>query len=294
MAPEVTNRDISGTIGYDGFAADMWSLGVCLFAMHLAFFPFEQANPDVDWRARRVVQAQKEGRSTMATILSFYPAKAANGGLSDALLALLDRLLIFNPQKRATLGEVLCSEWLQPHVPALLSLSSISQHMRLATRTLTASTSSSEGPPTPRSADGDAALAVTSRDASTRHSASDLRSARLERHGSGDTTHTTSSNITSSSVASYNARMPLPFPPNVAAEAGWLPNVMAERAADVHVVVAGASGRSKAQPQSPTKHARAPSDKDATDAAQLASLLAKACKVSNSGSPRRPDRGLVS
>jgi len=157
MAPEVTNRDISGTVGYDGFAADMWSLGVCLFAMHLAFFPFEQANPELDWRARRVAEAQRAGKSTMATILSFYPQKSANGGLSKALISLLDRLLVFDPKKRATMPEVLCSEWLAPHVHALaqpVAQPALAQPIRLAsTRTSQSYSTSSEGPLTPRAPD---------------------------------------------------------------------------------------------------------------------------------------------
>ena len=135
MAPEVTDRDISSTIGYDGFAADVWSLGVCLFAMHTSFFPFEQANPKTDWRARKVVEAQLAGRSTMATILSFYEEYAQPGadptspdaplvdaGLSAPLIALLDRMLVFDPTERATLSEVLSSEWLAPFVPSLAFL----------------------------------------------------------------------------------------------------------------------------------------------------------------------------
>ena len=117
MAPEVSNRELSAKVGYNGFAADVWSLGVCLFAIHLGFFPFEQADAEQDWRARRVVTAQREGRSTMETILSFYPQRPLR--LSQPLLALIDRMLVFDPSERASLAEVLSSEWLAPHVPAV-------------------------------------------------------------------------------------------------------------------------------------------------------------------------------
>ena len=118
MAPEVTNREICGKVGYNGFAADVWSLGVCLFAMHLGFFPFEHANPDLDWRARRVIEAQQAGRSTMRTILSFYPPNRQSSRMSESLLALLDRMLVFDPKQRASIYEVLSSGWLAPHVAA--------------------------------------------------------------------------------------------------------------------------------------------------------------------------------
>jgi len=110
MAPEVNDRSISGTVGYDGFRADVWSLGVCLFAMVFGFFPFEQAVPEADWRAKWVVHAQRQGQSTMATILAFYPHRPYR--LSAPLLALLDRMLVFAPERRASLDEVLASEWL--------------------------------------------------------------------------------------------------------------------------------------------------------------------------------------
>ena len=31
-------------VGYDGFTADVWSLGVCLFAMLSGFFPLEESS----------------------------------------------------------------------------------------------------------------------------------------------------------------------------------------------------------------------------------------------------------
>jgi len=112
MAPEVTNKEISSVRGYDGFEADVWSLGVCLFAIHMGFFPFEQANPDLDWRAGKVASGQLRGESTMATILSFYSERETT--LSDSLVALLDRMLLFEPADRATLAEVAASPWLAP------------------------------------------------------------------------------------------------------------------------------------------------------------------------------------
>ena len=146
MAPEVTNRDVCGTVGYDGFSSDVWSLGVCLFAMHLGFFPFEHANPAVDWRARRVVEAQTSGGSTLRTILSFYPSNKQSSRMSDALVALLDRMLVFDPKNRASLPEVLASEWLSPHVSAFASTlcgaTAVLPELDLRNRALTTSSES--------------------------------------------------------------------------------------------------------------------------------------------------------
>jgi len=123
MAPEVTNRAISSVRGYDGFLADVWSLGVCLFAIHLGFFPFEQADPEADWRARRVVEAQRRGESSMQTIFSFYPHKPL--ALSPSLLQLLDKMLLFDPSRRISLAEVAQHKWLAPHMPALADVATV-------------------------------------------------------------------------------------------------------------------------------------------------------------------------
>jgi len=143
MAPEVTMREISSGVGYDGFGADVWSLGVCLFAMHLAFFPFEQANPDQDWRAKEVLHAQGRGESTVATILSFYPQKPS--GLSQSLITLIDSMLTFDPRRRATLEEVLHSEWLGPHMVSLRACGILEMTPALRLSTVSDASMSSSG-----------------------------------------------------------------------------------------------------------------------------------------------------
>ena len=69
-APEVLNIDVARRLGeppppgYDGFAADVWSLGICLFALTVGFFPFEAATArttdavGADYRFQRAAIAQ--------------------------------------------------------------------------------------------------------------------------------------------------------------------------------------------------------------------------------------------
>uniref|UniRef100_A0A7S3BL87 non-specific serine/threonine protein kinase n=1 Tax=Haptolina ericina TaxID=156174 RepID=A0A7S3BL87_9EUKA len=115
MAPEVVAaKDKTGRKGpgYEAFGADVWSLGVCMFAMLVGFFPFDRAEPESDWRARKCYEAQLSGLSTVDTIFSFYPRKKLS--ISPAAKRLLDSMLVFSPARRATMEEVLGSSWLAP------------------------------------------------------------------------------------------------------------------------------------------------------------------------------------
>jgi len=294
MAPEVTNREISGTIGYDGFAADTWSLGVCLFAMHLAFFPFEQANPEVDWRARRVVEAQKAGKSTMQTILGFYPQKAPNGGLSDGLIALLDKMLIFDPKKRVSLQEVLESPWVAPHLPQYAHQTrlhaAVPSLVRLATRTSASSISESgtEGPPTPRTV-VDGVVPVALEHESSRRSSGHSRSTSLGHQLPFP--QVALPDASGNWVAAAPGTNVPPPPPSPLRESTVPPqphdddSLLSSRVPAQHVVAG--SGRVTPRLSSP-KHGRYSSHEK--EASQLAALLSKVVKVSSNGSPRKPAR----
>jgi len=103
-APEVLNG-----AGYDGFAADVWSLGVCLFAMLSGFFPLDEASPS-DWRYGKLAEQQLKGRSTTKSVYAWYKRSCAH--LSAHVVQLLDGMLAVNPAARLTMPQVLAHPWM--------------------------------------------------------------------------------------------------------------------------------------------------------------------------------------
>ena len=94
--------------GYDGFAADMWSLGVCLFAMLSGFFPLDEASRN-DWRYPKLVEGQKHGQSTVQTVYGWYKRTATH--LSREVVHLLDHLLMVDPKRRLTMAATRDHAW---------------------------------------------------------------------------------------------------------------------------------------------------------------------------------------
>jgi len=94
--------------GYDGFVADMWSLGVCMFGLLNGFFPVDEAKM-TDWRFEKLAKAQRARKSSVATILSWY--KKDTRHLSPESVDLLDRLLLVEPAQRATMEDTLSHPW---------------------------------------------------------------------------------------------------------------------------------------------------------------------------------------
>ena len=88
---------------YDAFAADVWSLGVCLFALLAGFFPYEEASAARDWRFNKASKAQLKGLSNTRTIFGFYSRPCP---FSDELVELLDGMLRIDPSRRLTLRKV--------------------------------------------------------------------------------------------------------------------------------------------------------------------------------------------
>ena len=100
--------DVLAAQGYDGFAADIWSLGVCLFAMLSGFFPLDEASVN-DWRFTKLQDAQRAGHSTVASIYGFYKRTAKH--LSSTVINLLDHLLQIDPSQRITMAQVREHPW---------------------------------------------------------------------------------------------------------------------------------------------------------------------------------------
>jgi len=110
-APEV----LSG-VGYDGFLADVWSLGVCLFAMLSGFFPLDEASTN-DWRYGKLLEQQQKGRSTTKSVYAWYKRSCQH--LTTPVLQLLDGMLTIDPRQRMTMQDVLAHPWMREHERAM-------------------------------------------------------------------------------------------------------------------------------------------------------------------------------
>lgn len=121
-SPSYTAPEIMARAGYNGFVADIWSLGVCLFAMVTGFFPLEEASP-ADWRFAKLARVQHDGHSTTHKIFEFYRRDCF---LSAELVKLLDGMLQLDPRRRLSLRSIACSPWVYPALEALYNAPSSS------------------------------------------------------------------------------------------------------------------------------------------------------------------------
>ena len=97
----------------DGFAADVWSLGVCLFAAATTRFPFEEASMN-DPRFRAYLKAAEAGRSPLRVLC----AGKCHYALSDDAIDLIERMVCPCPERRIGLDEVLTHPWMVANCPA--------------------------------------------------------------------------------------------------------------------------------------------------------------------------------
>ena len=102
---------------YDPRLADVWSLGVVLFAMCSNFFPFDVATA-ADWRYDAVRAGQGQPNySTVRALYAFY-GRNPDDFIDADLIDLIDNMLTVSPQARASLEAVAASPWLTPVLEA--------------------------------------------------------------------------------------------------------------------------------------------------------------------------------
>ena len=107
-APEVLScarADYDGD-GYDGFAADVWSIGVMLYAMLSGRQPPCRVAEPSDPHFSLMLDAEANGRSTTRAVMGPQDPSF------DLVIDLLDGMLVINPTKRATIFALRNHPWL--------------------------------------------------------------------------------------------------------------------------------------------------------------------------------------
>lgn len=103
-APEI----LSGG-GYLGAPVDVWALGIVVFSLVSGFFPLDEAR-NTDWRFTKLAQDQARGTGSCDSFYSMYKRQCP---FSTELKDLLDHMLLIDPTKRITIGEVCESKWVK-------------------------------------------------------------------------------------------------------------------------------------------------------------------------------------
>lgn len=107
-APEVITSP-SGK-GYDGKIADVWSAGVMLYTMLYARYPFERPED----KALKAADRTNKVLTRIIRVDYFFPETPA---VSESAKDLMCRVLVADPAKRLTLGQVQHHEWFQNELP---------------------------------------------------------------------------------------------------------------------------------------------------------------------------------
>ena len=94
------------------YAADVWSLGVCLVAMLGGFLPFAADQRRFASQVRVLRHAEKLGRSATRAIFGWSPRWC---NLSVGAISLIDSLLALNPRERPSVATVLQHPWISRH-----------------------------------------------------------------------------------------------------------------------------------------------------------------------------------
>ena len=91
--PNYVAPEVLADKGYDGAAADTWSIGVILYVFLAGFLPFDE--PTMSALFRKIQKADFS-----------YPS-----WFSDDVKSLLNKILVVNPKERITLEEVMQDPW---------------------------------------------------------------------------------------------------------------------------------------------------------------------------------------
>ncbi|RLN45032.1 hypothetical protein BBJ28_00014644 [Nothophytophthora sp. Chile5] len=91
--PNYVAPEVLADKGYDGRAADVWSMGVILYVLLAGFLPFDE--PTMSALFRKIQKAEFS-----------YPS-----WFTPRVKALLNRILIPDPETRISLKQIMCDEW---------------------------------------------------------------------------------------------------------------------------------------------------------------------------------------
>lgn len=109
MAPELIKRNSLGVRQYNPFCSDVWSLGVCLFAMLTRSFPFK-------------VQASQAELLKAQVARKWKLPRGFKGKLSEEVKDLIWHMLDPEEQRRITINGLLTHRWFHGNQHVILSL----------------------------------------------------------------------------------------------------------------------------------------------------------------------------
>ena len=106
-APEIIQRK-----PYTNFHSDIWSIGVCLFAMLYGFFPYESAREE-DWRFdKMLVYSRTHDNPSITYILDYY----VHEEVSPTSTKIIDSMLRIRPMRRVTAQILVEDAWLKEDI----------------------------------------------------------------------------------------------------------------------------------------------------------------------------------
>ena len=98
---------------FNGFAADIFSLGVLIFTLMIGDFPFESAIK----KDKKYSNFYKKFPKTFWAKHSKAKKRISKGVISDSFIDLITKMLLPNPEERITLENIKLHEWY--HLPSM-------------------------------------------------------------------------------------------------------------------------------------------------------------------------------